>query len=505
MSPLASDPDGALPPDVLRRIDLLCDRFEQAWARGQRPRPEDYRGQVADEHWPALLRHLLAAEIECRKGRGETPAAADYRDRFPEHARALYSLFPPAPPEAPTPPAPAGNAATAVLTPTTLAGPVAPPPVPGRYALRRLLGLGGIGEVWLGRDRDLRRQVAVKTLQQRHAGVGGLALRLEEEAQITGQLQHPNIPPVYEKGTLGDGRPYFCMKVVRGETLDELLKRRAGPAEDLEHFLGVFGQVCQAVAYAHSKGVIHRDLKPANVMVGAFGEVQVMDWGLAKVLPDEAPAAEDTAVAESVVETDRADRPGVLLTGVLGTYAYMPPEQARGEVARMGRSSDVFSLGAILCEVLTGRPPYVGTPEEVRTQAQVGFLHEAVRRLEGCGADSDVGAPVQGLPGGGTGGPAGQRGGGGAGGGGVPDRGAGAAAGGGTGANGGAGAGGGGQEDGGGRAGAGRGGPQDGSCGAAGATAGAGPVGGGAAPGSRRRQCSVVAPAAAAGGGCGGG
>src|SRR5262249_20613529 len=141
-------------------------------------------------------------------------------------------------------------------------------------------------------DRHLRRPVAVKVVQERWAGNRNVVRRFVEEAQLTSQLQHPGIPPVYERSALSDGRPYFCMKVGRGHTLASLLAKRAGSGDDLARFLGMFEQVCQAVAYAHSKGVIHRDLKPQNVMVGAFGEVQVMDWGLAKVLRQEVLAAE---------------------------------------------------------------------------------------------------------------------------------------------------------------------------------------------------------------------
>src|SRR5205807_2370325 len=154
-----------------------------------------------------------------------------------------------------------------------------------------------------------------------------------------------------------DRRPYFTMKLVRGQTLARLLAGRADPAQDLPRFLGVFQQVCQAVAYAHARGVIHRDLKPLNVMVGAFGEVQVMDWGLAKVLPPRPTAAgsEDSEPdkAASAIETvgsasgERATEAGC----VLGTRAYMPPEQAQGDVGRVDRRADVFGLGAILCEI----------------------------------------------------------------------------------------------------------------------------------------------------------
>src|SRR5262249_46809727 len=147
-------------------------------------------------------------------------------------------------------------------------------------------------------------------------------------------------------------------------------------------FLSVFLQVCQAMAYAHSKGVLHRDLKPANVMVGAFGEVQVMDWGLAKVLGgdrDVSPPRTETAAA-SVVETDRTGEagPGTQAGAVLGTWPYMAPEQARGEVERIDRRSDVFGLGSILCELLTGQPAYHGTPLEVKAQAQLGHVGPAL-------------------------------------------------------------------------------------------------------------------------------
>jgi WD40 repeat protein/tRNA A-37 threonylcarbamoyl transferase component Bud32 len=266
--------------------------------------------------------------------------------------------------------------------------------VPHRYALKKLLGQGGMGDVWLARDRRLHRIVAVKVMQERWLGNANVVRRFVEEAQLTSQLQHPAIPPVHEMSELPDGRPYFCMKVVRGRTLASILADRAGPQDDLPRLLAVFEQVCQAVAYAHSKGVIHRDLKPQNVMVGAFGEVQVMDWGLAKALGEPSRGCQplvDT-LAQSVVETDRTQQADNLTQAgaVLGTFAYMPPEQARGEVGHLGRRSDVFGLGAILCQVLTGSAPYEGSREEIRLHAQLGFTQGALERLAACPADGEL-------------------------------------------------------------------------------------------------------------------
>ena len=155
----------------------------------------------------------------------------------------------------------------------------------GRYQILGEIGRGGMGAVMKGRDPDLGRDLAVKVLLEEHRDAPDLVRRFIEEAQIGGQLQHPGIVPVYELGSFSDQRPYFTMKLVKGRTLAALLEERAGPGTDLPRFLGIFEQVCQTVAYAHARGVIHRDLKPSNIMVGSFGEVQVMDWGLAKVLP----------------------------------------------------------------------------------------------------------------------------------------------------------------------------------------------------------------------------
>jgi serine/threonine-protein kinase len=389
----ASDLDAALPLDVLERIDLICDHFEEAWKQGNRPRLEGYLEEMAEEHRPALLRHLLVAEIECRRCLGETPVEADYRDRFPEQVHLLAPLLARACLEAPTLPAPSDNTATPAPAPTEPVDPVPRPPLPRRYDLKRLLGQGGMGDVWLGRDRHLHRPVAVKVVQQRWARNPNVLGRFVEEAQLTSQLQHPGIPPVYERSALPDGRPYFCMKVVRGRTLAALLEQRTGPDGDVPRLLGIFEQVCQAVAYAHNKGVIHRDLKPANVMVGAFGEVQVMDWGLAKVLRPEVPEAEPVAAAASVVETDRTGQVNSLTQAgtVLGTYAYMAPEQAGGEVGQLDRRCDVFGLGAILCEILTGKPPYVAaTVEGLKFQSLCGDLADAHARLDASGADNEL-------------------------------------------------------------------------------------------------------------------
>ncbi len=144
-----------------------------------------------------------------------------------------------------------------------------------------------MGAIIKARDADLGRDLAIKVLLDRHKDDPDVLARFIEEAQIGGQLQHPGIVPVHELGQFVNQRPYFSMKLVEGETLASLLHAREDPSDDLPHFLGIFEHVCQTMAYAHSRGVIHRDLKPANIMVGAFGEVQVMDWGLAKVLDAE--------------------------------------------------------------------------------------------------------------------------------------------------------------------------------------------------------------------------
>src|SRR5262245_53082893 len=160
-----------------------------------------------------------------------------------------------------------------------------PAAAPPGYELLEEVGAGGMGVVYRAREIAFDRDVAVKFLQDRYPPDSPAARRFLNEARITGQLQHPAIPPVHHIGTLPDGRPFLAMKLIRGETLAELLATTpANNASGSVRFVQVFAQVCLAVAYAHSRGVVHRDLKPANVMVGAFGEVQVMDWGLAKEL-----------------------------------------------------------------------------------------------------------------------------------------------------------------------------------------------------------------------------
>ena len=269
----------------------------------------------------------------------------------------------------------------------------------GRYQLQGEIARGGMGAILKGRDVDLGRDLALKVLLESHQGNPEVVSRFIEEAQIGGQLQHPGIAPVYELGTFPepDRRPYFAMKLVKGQTLAALLQERTNPAHDLPRFLAIFEAICQTVAYAHARGVIHRDLKPSNVMVGSFGEVQVMDWGLAKVLTRGGIADESGAspVQETVIMTVRSGSAGSgsesQAGSVLGTPAYMAPEQARGEVDRIDERADVFGLGAILCEILNGRPPFVGsTREEIRAQAARGDLTDALRRLDTCAGEAEL-------------------------------------------------------------------------------------------------------------------
>jgi tetratricopeptide (TPR) repeat protein len=258
-----------------------------------------------------------------------------------------------------------------------------------RYALGDEIARGGMGVVLRATDAALGREVAVKVLADRFGPASAAARRFAEEARIAGQLQHPGIPPVHDLGTLPDGRPFLAMKLIKGRTLGALLKDR-GPGSP--NFVAVFEQVCQAVGYAHAHQVIHRDLKPANVMVGGHGEVQVMDWGLAKVLgsgrvlpgrpdPDQTAGTEIRPMRES-------DEAYTQAGAVLGTPAYMPPEQAGGEIDMIDERADVFGLGAILAVILTGQPPYAGPDaESVRLMAVRGQLAGCLARLDGCGAE----------------------------------------------------------------------------------------------------------------------
>ncbi len=255
-----------------------------------------------------------------------------------------------------------------------------------------MIGRGGVGIVARAADPDCNRTLAVKVLLARHRDRPDLVRRFLEEAQVTSQLQHPGVTPVHEIGRLEDGRPFFAMKLVRGQTLAALLQQRSHPGEDLPRSLSIFGQVCQTVAYAHSRGVLHRDLKPANVMVGSFGEVQVMDWGFAKVLGQQPSEPAPPPEQWSTICTVRTAAGDVSAAGhLLGTLAFLAQEQALGDVGRLDERADVFGLGAILCVILTGQPPYRGaTQEELLSQALRADLTDAFARLDSCGADSEL-------------------------------------------------------------------------------------------------------------------
>jgi tetratricopeptide (TPR) repeat protein len=267
------------------------------------------------------------------------------------------------------------------------------PPAGGRYHFLDEIARGGMGVIYRATDTTLGREVAVKVLADRLGPDSAFARRFADEARIAAQLQHPSVPPVHDLGVLPDGRPFLVMKLIKGQTLGALLAARPNPAHDRGRFVAVFEQVCQALAYAHAHHVIHRDLKPANVMVGFFGEVQVMDWGLAKVVasrerqrPEIDPEA--TTAETGVYSLRDSDGPLTQAGSVLGTPAFMPPEQAAGAVGKVDARSDVFGLGAVLAVILTGKPPFAASSAQtIRVNAAQGQVEECFARLDGCGAD----------------------------------------------------------------------------------------------------------------------
>jgi serine/threonine protein kinase len=218
---------------------------------------------------------------------------------------------------------------------------------PDRYEVHGLLGRGGMGAVYAARDLRLDRDVAVK-VSNAPSAASDLEVRLKQEARVLARLEHPGIVPVHDAGALDDGRWYYVMKLVRGHTLAE----HVGTLRDEAARLGVFERIVETVAFAHAAGIIHRDLKPSNIMVGSFGEVLVLDWGVAKILamPAAPPLAADGHAPGSV--------PAGTASGTrVGTPGFMAPELVRGDAATAGRAADVYSLGALLFWMLTGNAP----------------------------------------------------------------------------------------------------------------------------------------------------
>ncbi|WP_169977354.1 protein kinase domain-containing protein [Tautonia rosea] len=398
--------EDSLPLDDARRIDELCDRFEAEWSAGRSPRIEELSASAGGSFREALLRELIALEVHLRRGRGESPSEADYHRRFPDLAPQVIEAFASSPGEDTHRDVPGFPEMGDGAEP-----PWNEPPASSRYRILRLHARGGLGQVSLAIDRELDREVALKEIQLDRADDPMSRERFVREAVLTARLDHPGVVPVYSLGRYRSGRPFYAMRFIQGETLKEAISRfhetrppgRRGrtrsdgsgseartpmstrrtayfaeepslsgdapfPSENrkadeeghteeprelaFRRLLRHFVAVCNAVAYAHSRRVIHRDLKPANILLGPFGETLIVDWGLAKPLDaslEEARGIDAAATSPSDV--------GTLPDSLIGTPGFMSPEQASGDRGRLGPASDVYSLGAILCTILTGRPP----------------------------------------------------------------------------------------------------------------------------------------------------
>lgn len=268
-----------------------------------------------------------------------------------------------------------------------------------RYRLLERVARGGMGVVYVAEDEKLQRRVALKVLDVPDTD-GDLENRLIREARVLARLEHPGIVPVHDVGTLADGRVFYTMKFVEGQRLDKFI---AG-VESVQDRLRLFLRICEAIAFAHARGVLHRDLKPANIMVGPFGEVLVMDWGLAKILRSEVQISDPAADPEVTIlekpkqlDDESDSTKSSVITGhgtVMGTPGYMSPEQARGEVEVLDARSDIFSLGALLRFILTQKTPAGFTPRLDRSLEAICAKAMAEQRESRYSAVQDLGQDV---------------------------------------------------------------------------------------------------------------
>jgi tRNA A-37 threonylcarbamoyl transferase component Bud32 len=337
---------------------------------------EAYLSRFPTLNRPAYVRRLLEQEYRVRHRFSDQPSPAEYLARFPDLGLTSVEVE-------------SWREALATLPHSRMVA-CSPGAWLGRYRLCAEHGRGGFGLVWRADDEALGREVALKQLSDEMAAHAGYRQRFLAEARIASRLQHPGIVPVYDVSPPEEEQPYYTMKLVRGQTLTEAIRRfhEAHPSEEQgtvpfavekQRLLAAFLAVTRAMAYAHSCGVIHRDLKPDNILLGDYGETIILDWGLAKVreptdkgsdppfLQGQTPSA--TLVSPSPLAPAQLTQPGT----VMGTPAYMSPEQAAGRIEEVDERSDVYALGTILYQLLTGVPPYQGTTSgEVLEQVLAG-------------------------------------------------------------------------------------------------------------------------------------
>jgi tRNA A-37 threonylcarbamoyl transferase component Bud32/lipopolysaccharide biosynthesis regulator YciM len=394
---ISNRPPSASRSEIPPWLFALLERFEAAWQQGRRPKVEALLPTTADQRQVALV-PLLGCDLERRLRRGQPLRVEDYLRRFPELAndnaglcelvameydqlrqRADVTLldyverFPQCADwlrqRFGADQATIGHATTASqATADPITGDAPPTGVlpPLRYRPMQFHAQGALGEVLLAQDQELNREVALKRIQEQYADDPASRRRFLREAEVTGRLEHPGVIPVYGVGQDSAGRPCYAMRFIQGESLKEAIERfhaaekaERDPGERslaLRQLLGSFVTVCKTMAYAHSRGVLHRDLKPANIMLGTYGETLVVDWGLARAFQrDETPSLPgDTSLPPGLDGGGEQTPAGA----VVGTPAYCSPEQATGQWDQVGPASDIFSLGAVLYNLLTNQLPY---------------------------------------------------------------------------------------------------------------------------------------------------
>jgi serine/threonine protein kinase len=351
---------GSLPPALVLAVDRACDEFEAAWDAGAEPRIEDFLDRVPDTGRLALLQALLATELERRRRRGDLPESREYRERFPEQTELIASLCADEAALTRAGESAAGSVATWAGLPAAIdhdgtrfgpteAGPPLRgfPAVPG-YTVEGELGRGGMGVVYLARQALLGRPCALKMILLGAYAGREAAARFLAEAQAVAKLQHPNVVQIYHVGE-ADDLPFLEMEYLAGGSLDRALgDGTPWPACCAARLIE---PLARAAAEAHQRGIVHRDLKPANILLAADGTPKVADFGLARMLDSESGLTQTEAV--------------------LGSPSYMAPEQAEGRAREAGPAADVYALGAILYQLLTGRPPFkAATVQETLEQVK---------------------------------------------------------------------------------------------------------------------------------------